>query len=151
MGKKVSLAGMIESASDTLAYTHTLTITGSSESIPVMSSTLDLSPYKGFMYIRANVAKFDGKKFILDIEAISANADTLGSLDLPTSSTSRIFPSLGIKLALDASSNMSYSMSGTTIIVQQANAANTITINGFRCETGMAGRDCDNLSGQGSG
>jgi len=151
VGKKVSLAGMIESASDTLEYTHALTITGSSESIPVMSSTLDLSPYKGFMYIRANVAKFDGKKFILDIEAISANADTLGSLDLLTSSTSRIFPSLGIKLALDASSNMSYSMSGTTIIVQQANAANTITINGFRCETGMAGRDCDNLSGEGSG
>lgn len=46
VGKKISAAGTITPASGTLDYTHTLTLSGSSDTIPVMSSTLDLSPYK---------------------------------------------------------------------------------------------------------
>lgn len=80
------------------------------------------------MYIRATVAKFDGKRFLLDIDAISQNANTLGSMDLPTSSSARSFPGLGIKLSMVASSNLAYTTSGSIITISQPGGASTMTI-----------------------
>jgi hypothetical protein len=46
------------------------------------------------MYIRGTVIKFNGKKFLLDIDAISQNENSLGSIELPKNTSMRLFPSL---------------------------------------------------------
>ena len=62
VGKKVAVGGDISSSDTPLTYSHILTLSGW-ETVRIMSSTLDLNTYNGFVYTQWTVSKFDGKLF----------------------------------------------------------------------------------------
>lgn len=146
VGKKISLAGDITVAENQSTYSHTLTLSWSDEKAHIMSSTIDLNGYNGFVYIQWTVSKFDGKNFIVDISAIWNSPEELQNLSLPTSSNSIIIPSLGLKIDLKDRTDISYSNSGNTYIFQANNISWTMSLYWFRCEAWFPEKDCDTIA-----
>ena len=143
--KKISIAGNISVAENQSTYSHVLILSWDEEA-HIMSSTIDLNWYNGFVYIQWTVSKFDGKNFIIDVSAIWNSPEELQNLSLPTSSNSIIIPSLGLKIDLKDRSDISYSNSWNTYIFQANNISWTMTLNWFRCESGFPERDCDAIT-----
>lgn len=141
VGKKVSLSWDLEWVQN-VTYTHTLK-TAWGETIKAFSSTYDLSSYKGDVYIKWVVAKFDGKEYIVDISAIWTTEADLETISLPTSTTTRILPSIGLKIDMANHTDITYSNSWSMIILNADGFSGNVKVEGFRCETGFPEKDCD--------
>lgn len=145
VGKKVAVAGDISSSDTPLTYSHILTLSGG-ETVRIMSSTLDLNTYNGFVYTQWTVSKFDGKLFIVDISAIGNSPESLQNMTLPTSTTSRIIANLALKIDMKNNADISYSTSGDTFIFQMNWLSGSMSVAGFRCEAGFPEKDCDSIA-----
>jgi hypothetical protein len=63
------------------------------------------------------VAKFDGKRFIVDLSAVGATAEQLSTMILPTSTNSKTFPALALKIDMSNHSDISYGAEGNKILL----------------------------------
>ncbi len=142
VGKKVELAGTISTSSDQSTHTHVLTLSGGA-TVNIFSSTLDLNNYIGFVYTQGSVNKFDGKAFVVDINAVGNSPEALQSMSLPTSTTSRIIPNLALKIDMKDQNNISYTTQWDKFTFQVNWLSGSMTLAGFKCEAGFPERDCD--------
>jgi hypothetical protein len=150
VGKQVTLQWEIQSTSGSLAYAHTITLTGW-DVIAVMSSKIDLGNSRGYIYAQGEVAKFDGKRFIVDLSAVGSTAEQLSTMVLPTSTNSKIFPTLALKIDMTNHSDISYSAEGNKILLRAEWFSDTMMVEWFRCETWLPEKDCDQIQKSFSG
>lgn len=144
VGKKVSLSWDLNTSSDT-TYTHTLK-TAWGETIKVFSSSRDLSNYKWTVYTQGIVVKFDGSEYIVDLSAIGTSESDLETISLPTSSSTRILPTIWLKIDLSNRSDITYSNSWSMIILNAEWFSGSVKVEWFRCEAWFPEKDCDTLS-----
>ncbi len=144
VGKKVSLSWDLQTSADT-AYTHTLkTVWG--ETIKIFSSSRDLSNYKWTVYTQWIVVKFDWSEYIVDLSAIGTSESDLETISLPTSSSTRILPNIWLKIDLSNRSDITYSNSWSTIILNAEWFSGSVKVEWFRCEVWFPEKDCIALS-----
>lgn len=142
--RKVTLNGNLASVPNEITYTHTLT-TEKWEVIKMFSSARDLSSYQGQVFIQGEVAKFDGKEYIVDISAIGTSESDLETISLPTSSSTKIIPSIGLKIDLSNRSDITYSNSWALLILNAEWFSGNVKVEWFRCEAWFPEKDCDAL------
>lgn len=142
--KEVTTSGTLSGSTDMLSYTNTL-INDGKETIYIMSSSIDLNTYNGFVYVHGKIVKLIGKTFVMDIDAIWNSENQLNSIEIPSSDTTVIVPAIWLKIDVEKSNDISYTITWDIITLESREGSWSVQVKWFICETWASEKNCQTL------